>query len=189
MERELLLLGLLRQDEMHGYQLNEFIDSHLEVMVNLKKPTAYRLLSKMADKGWVTCREEREGNRPPRRVFAITPEGEAAFQRLLRKSLADFEPIVSPGNIALLFLQALPPEEAVELMQKRRARVESVLQKVCIHEVDEEGSSFLLLHHTRHLTTELEWLDHVIAQIKSRAQPFRNGLDRNLQILSQRRTF
>lgn len=165
MERELLLLGLLRNDEMHGYQLNEFIDSHFGVMVDVTKPTAYRLLNKMAEKNWITCREEREGNRPPRRVFAITPEGEIAFQRLLRESLGNFEPIISPGNISLLFLQAIPPGEAAELLQTRRAKVASVLQQVQAHEVNGETSAFLLLHQTRHLKAELEWLDEVISQI------------------------
>ena len=170
MERKLLLLGLLRSDEMHGYQLNEFIDSHFDTLVNLKKPTAYRLLNKMTDDGWVTYREEQDGSRPPRRVFAITPEGEAAFQRLLRKSLADYQPIVSPGNIGLLFLHVIPPEEALDLLQKRREKVESVLQMTHAHEMDKERHSFLLLHQTRHLTTESEWLAEVIAHFKALSQ-------------------
>ena len=68
MERELLLLGLLRSQEMHGYELNEFIDSHLGATVHLKKPTAYRLLNGIVDEGWISYTEEQEGNRPPRRA-------------------------------------------------------------------------------------------------------------------------
>jgi DNA-binding PadR family transcriptional regulator len=169
MERKLLLLGLLRSKEMHGYQLNEFIDSHLGTAVHLKKPTAYRLLNKMADDGWVTYREERDGNRPPRRVFAITPEGEAAFQQLLRESLVDFKPVMYPGNIGFLFLHAISPDEAIELLQKRRACVKSVLEKARAHHVHVESSPLILSHQTRHLTTELEWMDKVIAQLASQA--------------------
>lgn len=167
MERELLLLGLLRIDEMHGYQLNEFIDSHFGVVMNLKRPTAYRLLNKMADEGWVSTREERKGNRPPRRVFAITPEGEAAFQQLLRESLAKYEPVVPPGDIGLLFLQALPPDEAKALLQTRRASVEAALELVQAHKVDERSSWPLLHHQARHLTAEIEWLSEVITRLAS----------------------
>jgi DNA-binding PadR family transcriptional regulator len=181
MERELLLLGLLRSHEMHGYQLNEFIDSHLGATVHLKKPTAYRLLNKMADDGWVTYREEREGNRPPRRVFAITPQGEAAFQQLLRESLADYKPIVSLGNIGLLFLDAVPPKEALGLLQKRRASVESVLQQAHAHKVHEESFPLVLSHQIRHFTTELEWLDEVVAQLESRSQEHSPGEGHNHQ--------
>ena len=167
MDRKLLLLGLLRSEEMHGYQLNEFIDSHLGTAVHLKKPTAYRLLNKMADDGWVTYREERNGNRPPRRVFAITPEGEAAFQQWLRESLVDYEPAMFPGNIGLLFLDAIPPEEAIELLHKRRTSVEGVLEIARAHYVHEESSRLMFLHQTCHLNAELEWIDKVIAQLAS----------------------
>ncbi|MBC8264329.1 MAG: PadR family transcriptional regulator [Anaerolineales bacterium] len=175
MERKLLLLGLLRGHEMHGYQLNEFIDSHLGASVHLKKPTAYRLLDNMAEEGWVTYREEREGNRPPRRVYAITPQGEAVFQQLLRESLADYKPVDFPGNIGLLFLDVLPTEEALSLLQKRRAIVESMLQMAHTHEVHHESHQLILLHQTRHLSTELEWLHEVIARLESGSQDHPNN--------------
>ena len=85
MERELLLLGMLRIQAMHGYQLHELIDSHLGESIQIKKPTAYSLLNKMADAGWVSYVEEQAGNRPLRRVYTITEAGEAAFQRLIRQ--------------------------------------------------------------------------------------------------------
>lgn len=130
-------------------------------------PTAYRTDGAQVQ---VAYREEREGNRPPRRVFAITPEGEAAFQRMLRESLADYEPMVFSGNIGLLFLDAIPSGEAVELLRARRESVESLLQQARSHDVHGESSSVLLLHQTRHLATELEWLDEVIAQLESGPQ-------------------
>ncbi|MCP4538006.1 MAG: PadR family transcriptional regulator [Chloroflexi bacterium] len=167
MEKKLLLLGLLRMQEMHGYQLNELIDSHLGTSVHLKKPTAYRLLNQMTDDEWITFREEREGNRPPRRVYTITPNGEAAFQRLLRKSLADYKPVDFVGNIGLLFLDAVPAEETTSLLQNRRAIVGSLLQKVQTHEESHGSFQLMLEHQKRHLATELEWLDEVITRIES----------------------
>jgi DNA-binding PadR family transcriptional regulator len=155
---------------MHGYQLNEFIDSHLGATVHLKKPTAYRLLNGMVDEGWISYTEEQEGNRPPRRVFAITAKGEAVFQRLLRECLADYQPMVFSGNVGLLFLDALPSAEAVGLLQERRASVRDLLQMTQGHAVHGTGSSLLLLHQTRHLETELAWLDEVIARLESGAE-------------------
>lgn len=165
MERKLLLLGLLRGNEMHGYQLNEFIDSHLTAMVDLKNPTAYRLLNKMADDGWVTYREEQEGNRPPRRVYTITPKGEASFQHILRESLADFNPVMFPGNVGLLFLHVIPRDEALDLLQKRRASVVRVLEQSRAHDVHDAGASFALSHQIHHLEAELKWMHEVIAQL------------------------
>src|SRR5512136_568074 len=115
--RELLLLGLLRRQEMHGYQLNEFINQDLASCSDLKKPTAYFLLNKMAERGWITQQQEQEGNRPPRHVYQLTERGEAEFQRLLRHNLATYTPIHFPGDAGLPFLDAIPPQETLALLK------------------------------------------------------------------------
>ncbi len=63
MDRKLLLLGLLRMQDMHGYQINDFIDAFLAVCVDVKKPTAYYLLNKMHADGWIAV-EEQAGGQP-----------------------------------------------------------------------------------------------------------------------------
>ena len=164
MERELLLLGLLRSQDMHGYQLHEAIDSHLGMGVQLTKPTAYRLLSNMAEDGWVTFREEQEGNRPPRRVYAITQQGEVAFQRLLRENLAHYEPSDFTCHIGLAFLDELPAEESLPLLRRRRAAMEELLESTRAYG-EHPGSLQLMLERQGHLlAAELEWLDSVIAR-------------------------
>jgi DNA-binding PadR family transcriptional regulator len=166
MERKLLLLGMLRVQKMYGYQLNEFIDAHLGVSVQLKKPTAYNLLNKMTDDGWISYREEQEGNRPPRRVYAITPQGEAAFQQLLRQSLADYKPAEFRSDIGMAFLDTIPVDEALPLLHKRRSIIESLAQRVHNHGDKHTGSfRFLIMHQKRHLAAELAWLDEVVDQI------------------------
>ena len=124
MEKKLLILGVLRSQEMHGYQLSEHLDHNVGMAITLKKSNAYKLLNKMEEDGWVTYHEEREGNGPPRRVYAITPEGKAAFQHMLRKSLAAYPSPEFPAVIALNHLDALPPDEAVSLLGQRRQEVE-----------------------------------------------------------------
>jgi DNA-binding PadR family transcriptional regulator len=167
MERKLLLLGLLRMQDMHGYQLNDIIDSHLGSSVHLTKPTAYRLLGQMTDDGWITHREEQEGNRPTRRVYAITSEGEAAFQRLLRESLSSYKPAEFQSDISLAFLDLIPVEEALSLLQQRRSIIEELLQTFQTHGEHHGGFHLMIDHRIRHLSTELEWLDEIIAQIKA----------------------
>ena len=166
MERELLLLGLLRSQEMHGYQLHEAVDSHLGMGVQLTKPTAYRLLSNMAEDGWVTFREEQEGNRPPRRVYAITSQGEVAFQRLLRESLANYQPSDFTCHIGLAFLDQLSPEEALPLLHRRQAGMEELLESTRAHG-EHPGSLQLMLERQVHLLlAELEWLESIIARLQ-----------------------
>ena len=165
-ERELLLLGLLRRREMHGYQLSEFLETHLGMFFDLKKGTAYNLLGKMEEVGWVRSREEKEGRRPVRRVFALTPKGESIFQRLLRKFLPEYRYPAFPSNVPVLFLDALPPEETSDLLEERRSGVRDRLTALELH-MDHVNHP-LLDHQRRILRAELDWLDVLIEGTEKR---------------------
>jgi DNA-binding PadR family transcriptional regulator len=169
MERELLLLGMLRIEEMHGYQADQLINSHLEPSFQLKKPTMYKLLNKMVDQGWITFREEQEGNYPVRRVYAITSAGEEAFQQLLRQSLADYRP-VSFNDIALAFLDSLPAGEALPLLRRRRESISHHLETTRAHDPElgahQGGYQLLLLHQIQHLSAELAWMDELLDHLQ-----------------------
>ena len=115
MEKRLLLLGLLLSHGMHGYQLNEVLQHNPGIPIALKKSNAYKLLNDMETDGWVTHQKEQAGNRPPRRVYSVTKEGEAAFYRLLRKNLSTNPTPEFPGAVGLDFVYALPAEEVVAL--------------------------------------------------------------------------
>ncbi len=87
---------------------------------DLKKATAYFLLDKLLTGGWISESAEQAGRRPARRVFAITPAGEVAFQRLPRSNLAGWSRARLPGDIGLTFVVALDPAEASQLLRQRR---------------------------------------------------------------------
>ena len=92
MERELLLLGLLNQEGRHGYELHDFIEKYMQTCVDIKKPTAYYLLDKLAKGGFITETVEQSGNRPARRVYQLTEAGNSYFDHLLRDYLSRYSP-------------------------------------------------------------------------------------------------
>jgi DNA-binding PadR family transcriptional regulator len=162
MERELLLLGLLRRAHMHGYQLHEFIERDLATCTDLKKPTAYFLLDKMTRLGWVVQREEREGNRPPRRVYQVTPAGEAQFQRLLRENLRSHMITRFPGDAGLMFVDVLPPTDALALLRERHAALATDLAAARSAPPHTAAAQLIIEHRIVHLESELRWLDEVM---------------------------
>ncbi len=170
MERELLLLGLLRQQHMHGYRLNEFIEREMAICTDLKKPTAYFLLDKMAKQGWITMRETREGNRPPRRVYRLTARGEAEYQKLLRANLGSFMPAKFPGDVGLAYADDLDPQEVLSLLSERRKALAAQLAET--QQVPPHAGTLQLLvdHQILHLEAELEWLDEVVTKFKKKAK-------------------
>ena len=108
MENELLILGLLRNQAMHGYQLMDRIHKVMSVCADLKRPTSYFILEKMKGKGWVTSTTVKDGKRPERRVYQITEAGEGAYQSILRESLRTPLKMDSRGDIVFGFIQIFP---------------------------------------------------------------------------------
>ncbi len=166
MKDKLLLLGVLKQSEMHGYQLYDFIEQNLASCTTLKKPSAYFLLSKMEQEGLVQVVEQRIGNRPPRKVYRLTQAGERLFQQLLQENLSQFTPTVFPGDIGIAFLDQIPIEQGVRLLRKR-------LQKMQVHLAHLEtipphrgSASLLIKHQIQHLHNEIQWLREVIADLQ-----------------------
>ncbi len=123
-ERELLLLGLLKREEMHGYQLSQFLEHRLDSVVPMKRSTAYFLLNKLAERGLVREETDREGRRPERRVYRLTPAGDATFAESLRDHLGRHASPHFPDAVGLLFMDFISPHERVELLRRRLQQVE-----------------------------------------------------------------
>lgn len=120
----LLLLGLLKTQRQHGYQINEFIEKNLSRVTAMKKATAYALLARLSEAGYISVQAEQEGNRPPRKVYSITPAGEQHFNDLLQANLARADRMVFSGDIGLMFLDHLPRDTAARLLLERRDQID-----------------------------------------------------------------
>lgn len=123
--RALLLLGALTVRSQHGYQINDFIERcHV---AELKKPTVYALLDRLVAAGHISVRAEQEGNRPVRKVYTLTPSGQALFDDLLRENLSAPDPGTGTGEIGLMFLDYLPRAEVIACLERQIARLDAAL--------------------------------------------------------------
>jgi DNA-binding PadR family transcriptional regulator len=172
MDHTLLILGLLKLQEMHGYQLSDLIDKRLRHLTDIKKPTLYHLLGKLESEGDVTQTTSREGNRPERYTYKLTKQGAHHFEALLRQNLQDTHAAYFSDDIGLLFLSEIAAPEARTCLELKRQSVDEhiaqIKQAVAVHH---EGTPayYTLRHHELHLKTERVWLDELLAQLKKRA--------------------
>jgi DNA-binding PadR family transcriptional regulator len=160
---------MLRIESQHGYQLNEFIEHNLARVTDMKKPTAYVLLERLEQSGAITARLEQEGNRPPRKVYAITPQGEQLFVKLLSETLAAATPYVIAGDIGLMFLDALPLAEALTLLRRRLEAVReqvAALDRIPAHKLG-LGVDLTIEHQTVLLRADEAWLSQLIERLAS----------------------
>lgn len=166
--RQLLLLGLLRRESMHGYRLNEFIEHEMAICTDLKKPTAYFLLDKLQQAGWIVVSDEiQDSGRPPRRLYAITEAGEAAFQALMRDHLRELDLTRFNADVSLAFIDALPPQDSVPLLEERQAALALALAEVQAAPPHPGSFGFVIRQRLAHMQAEYDWLDSVIRELRA----------------------
>lgn len=176
-ERALLLLGILRGQSQHGYQINEFIERNLSRVTDMKKPTAYAILDRLCRDGYVEMRTEQEGNRPPRKVYSITAKGEQAFEDLLRQTLAHADRFAAPGDIGLMFVTDLPRAEAISLLEKRLSDLseqQASYNRAPRHDYD-LGARLAIERIMAHMETERIWLTDAIAMLRDAPENDKSG--------------
>lgn len=167
MENELLILGLLRKQEMHGYQITEFIDRNLSICTDLKKSAAYFLLEKMTREGWIIFEETRAGKRPLKRVYRLTEKGEGEFQRLLRENLAGYPPSAFGGDTGVAFLDSLDANEAQGLLRQRLAAIQQLADDLRDNPHHHGPVAWVVEHQQRHLAAEAEWVQTLIDRLSN----------------------
>jgi len=87
---EYALLGFLRQQPMHAYEIHQTLlrAEALGLVWHLKQSLVYVMLERLEAEGYVTASIEPQGSRPPRRILALTPDGQEAFAQWLRTPVA-----------------------------------------------------------------------------------------------------
>ena len=165
MDRELLLLGLLLQGQMHGYHLNEYLQHTMGFCTDMKKPTAYYTLNRLEKEEYIQHQMQREGNRPERRVYRLTEAGRAFFYGLLRSRLREFSRTYYNDDIAIAFMDRLPGAEVRQLLLEKREMAESVLHELRRLPGHAGSARYVVTHNIAHLETELAWLDGMLEEL------------------------
>jgi DNA-binding PadR family transcriptional regulator len=135
--------------------------------LRLTKPTAYRILHNLADKGLIHFREEKDGNRPTRRIYSLTPKGEKELETKLKESLSTFIPLENASAIGLAFLNLLPHRERISLLERRQSEISELLETLM--GATDEDETFKLITENRilHLSAELAWLTDILGEMKA----------------------
>lgn len=172
MQEQLLVLGLLKLQAMHGYQLSDLIDKRLSYLTDLKKPTLYHLLGRMETEELVSKTASREGNRPERFTYQLTKAGEARFHELLQANLQDAPNAHFADDMGLLFLSEISTHAARSYLEIKKKHVEERMQGLefaVAQHMPGTPAYYTLHHHLVHLQTEYAWLDDLVRDLKKRA--------------------
>jgi DNA-binding PadR family transcriptional regulator len=118
----LFTLGVIFSKDSHGYELKEVAQLWgLPRWADIQEGSIYHALTKLKAEGLIEeSRVEQSGNNRTRTIYRITEQGQEAFLKLLRETCRNAPVEKRDIDIALAFLDFLPPEERVALIQERQ---------------------------------------------------------------------
>jgi DNA-binding PadR family transcriptional regulator len=118
---EVAVLSLLRQGPMHPYLMQRLLrDRHKDEVLVLKRGSLYHAIGRLERAELIAAvTTGREGRRPERTTYCITPAGEQALLVALRRMIGTPRREPSQFMAAISFLVHLMPDEALPHLARR----------------------------------------------------------------------
>ncbi len=174
-DAELVLLSLLMESPLHGYQIEQIIEERgMREWTPIAFSSIYYLLEKMNAKGWLSrSLSQSSGRGPARQVYQITSAGkkiwkEAALSVLKNPQRAYGDFILGLANLA--FLQA---DEVIKAVNHYR---EHLLERLA-HVKSKLGSyggtlpwevAQLFDYSVAQISAELAWVENFLRQLSEK---------------------
>lgn len=117
---EYAILGLLLLKPMHGYEMARYFDGdELAEVCPLEQSSLYTYLRNVEARALVRWDEERVGQRPPRKIYELTPAGRELVHRWLGEPVRRIREIRLDLLLKLYFLRQLDPAAEAELLREQ----------------------------------------------------------------------
>jgi len=179
MSTRLVILGLLRERPLYGYELKQIIEEHMGDWTNIAFGSIYFALSKLTEEGFVEqVATEQEGRRPSRTVYQITAAGRAEFLRLLREVWGEVERHYYTIDIGLAFMETLPVEEVKGYLRGRIVQLEGIVQHIAQHQAEQMSrpevpatAAAVFDHGLAHFQAELNWTRDLLIKVEQGVYP------------------
>lgn len=131
----LAVLALLFERPMHPYEMGVILKArHKEDSIKLRYGSLYTVIDTLLARGFIVAGQTlRDGRRPERTVYEITPAGRDELRGWMSDLIA--EPVKEYPQFvaALCLLPVLPPDEALVLLRRRLERIEADSAAVAQH--------------------------------------------------------
>jgi DNA-binding PadR family transcriptional regulator len=115
-----VILGFVRNEPRSGYEIKALVDNSTRFFWAASYGQIYPELKRLADAGLIAGKNLPTGGRK-RTVYEITADGEEELRAWLRQPPRTFE-MRDEGLLKLFFADALPREEALEILRSIKAQ-------------------------------------------------------------------
>ena len=176
---EIAVLGLLKEQDMHGYELRKRLADVYGFPSAVSFGSLYPALSRLEQAGAVRVLDPAKGQAPPsaasllaerrasrrRKVYSITTLGAKLFEELLSGSQGSDDD--RSFNLRLAFARYLPPEGRLGLLERRRAVLGERLAQLAARaraRRDDRYMRILVERQQEALSRDVSWLEHLITE-------------------------
>ena len=179
MSVRLVILGLLRERPLYGYEIKQIIEEHMSDWTSIAFGSIYFALEKLADEKFVSkVQIEQAGRRPSRSVFEITQTGREEFSRLLREAWQQVERQYFSIDVCLFYLNSLPLKEVKNYLKMRQAGLQATLEHIYTHREEQLSlpevprlAAAIFDHTLAHTQAELDWISNLLNKLESGEYP------------------
>ncbi|GAF65496.1 putative transcriptional regulator [Bacillus sp. TS-2] len=176
------ILGLLKYENMSGYDLQKTFNSSLQFMWNAKTSQIYRELKGLEQKKYVSSTVIEQDSKFDRKVYSISEKGNEEFELWMQKFPQDLNaPIRDEFMMRIFFGEFIQKDElSFELKRYKKQQEESIEVLTTIKALAEkdaeenkmESSLFYWLLTIRRaiksIHAEIEWADETLDLLQNK---------------------
>ncbi len=181
MDLKSVLLGFLRRGDYTGYELKAAMDESVGFFFGASYGSIYPALKALESGGMVRVREVVQSGKPNKKIYTITPEGEAYFREQLKERPA-MDSFRSEFLMQLFFGQHQDSDRLLAMLSEHRTTRKAKLGalrgiEAAVKDVADPYEMMCLRYGVTAFEATLAWLDETEAQVKALAREKEQGVE------------
>jgi DNA-binding PadR family transcriptional regulator len=130
-EKEVILLGLIAEEPIHAYGLEEKIrQRQMELWTTIGFSSIYRVLTQLEDKGLIETQLEHQGQGATRKVHRINQAGRQALAQGVLDHILPAQPVKNPFSVALAYLTHAPRDRLIQVLNERLQQLKAAAMQM-----------------------------------------------------------
>ncbi len=166
MSHRYLILGLLAEQPMTGYDIKKRVKAALSAVTNASYGTLYPTLHKLLEEGAVEVQEVPQVSRPSKKVYRLTKAGRHELELWLTQPAAA-DQIRREFLLKLYLAKDLPAQTLREMLATRRGEAETMLTALRdeMKGISNPRQAWVMDYALSLCKAEIDWLAQVEGQI------------------------
>lgn len=164
-----LFLAILSKEAMHGYDLKNAFEQLLSNQWSLNFGQVYTTLTRLERDGLVTAEEIRQEDKPDKKIYRITIEGQKQLEAWLGEEM-DWNVFQDELSFQLAALEFLDRDKAIKLLEDYRLYLiqligELVTKKAAVAD-ESSPTAWIFERNIMKAEADIKWVEHCIMNRK-----------------------